>query len=59
MNEPEQINLEPPDYPCERCGISKPRLLFDQLSRFLLCESCLESIQRQQSWSLLREADSG
>jgi hypothetical protein len=57
MNEPEQIEVEPPDNPCERCGHPRPRLVFDQLSELVLCESCLEHVQRQQAWSLLRDAE--
>src|SRR2546422_6028799 len=34
-----------------------PRLVFDHLSELVLCESCLEHVQRQQAWSLLRDAD--
>jgi hypothetical protein len=55
MSEPESHDVEPPDNLCERCGHPKPRLVFDQLSELVLCESCLEHLQRQQAWSLLRE----
>ena len=55
MSDPERIDLEPPDHLCEQCGYSKPRLVFDQLSMLLLCEQCLERVQRLQAWSLLRE----
>jgi hypothetical protein len=55
MSELERIDVEPPDHLCERCGHSKPRLFFDQLSLLLLCEPCLERVQRLQAWSLLRE----
>lgn len=55
MSERENIYLEPPDHLCEQCGYSKPRLVFDQLSKLLLCEHCLEGVQRLQAWSLLRE----
>ena len=57
MSEPEGVEIEPPDNSCERCGHPKPRLIFDQLSELLLCKTCLESLQHQQSWSLLRETD--
>ena len=57
MNEPERIEVEPPDNTCERCGHSKPRLVFDQLSELVLCESYLEHVQQQQAWSLLRDVD--
>ncbi len=55
----EQIDVEPPDHLCERCGSSKPRLVFDQLSLLLLCEQCLERVQVLQAWSLLREDETG
>ena len=55
MSELERIDVEPPDHLCERCGHSKPRLAFDQLSLLVLCEQCLERVQRLQAWSLLRE----
>ena len=55
MSERETIYIEPPDHLCERCSGSKPRLVFDQLSLLLLCEQCLEHVQRLQAWSLLRE----
>jgi len=55
MSEREIIYIEPPDHLCERCGDSKPRLVFDQLSLLLLCEPCLEHMQRSQAWSFLRE----
>lgn len=54
MGEHEEIYIEPPDHLCEECGRSKPRLVFDQLSLLLLCEQCLERVQRLQAWSLLR-----
>ena len=57
MNEPERIEAEPPDNPCERCGHSKPRLVFYQLIKLVLCENCLEHVQRQQAWTLLRETE--
>ena len=57
MSEPEPIEVEPPDNPCERGGHPKPRLVFDQLSELVLCESCLVHVQRQQAWSLLRETE--
>ena len=57
MSEPDRIEIEPPDNPCERCGYSKTRLVFDQLSKLVLCENCLEHVQRQQAWSLLRETE--
>lgn len=57
MNEPERIDLEPPDNACERCGHPKRRMVFDQLSELLLCETCLERVQQQQGLSLLRDAD--
>ena len=57
MNEPERIDVEPPDNTCERCGHPKPRLVFDQLSELVLCESCREHVQQQQAWSLLRDVD--
>lgn len=57
MNELDRIEVEPPDNPCERCGYPRPRLVFDQLSELLLCEACLEQLQQQQAWSLLRDAD--
>lgn len=56
MSKDEEIDLDPPDHICERCGRAKPRLFFDEVSRSLLCISCLDRVQ-QQSWSLLREAD--
>jgi hypothetical protein len=55
MSDPERIDLEPPDHPCERCGYSKPRLVFDELSRRLLCQQCLERVQCLQAWALLHE----
>ncbi|OAI43737.1 hypothetical protein AYO43_09925 [Nitrospira sp. SCGC AG-212-E16] len=55
MNEPEWIELEPPDKACERCGHSRPLMVFDQLSKLLLCEACLDRVQRRQAWSLLHE----
>lgn len=55
MSKRETLYIEPPDHPCERCGDSKPRLVFDQLSLLLLCEPCLEHMQRSQAWSFLRE----
>lgn len=57
MSEPERIEVEPLDNRCERCGHPRSRLVFDQLSELVLCESCLEHVQRQQAWSLLRGAD--
>ncbi len=57
MHECERIEVEPPDNPYERCGHPKPRLLFDQFSKLLLCEYCLESVKSQQAWSLLREPE--
>jgi hypothetical protein len=57
MNEPGHIDVEPPDHCCERCGHSKPRLVFDHISERLLCETCFELVQHQQAWNLLREAD--
>lgn len=57
MGEPEAIEIEPPDNPCERCGHPKSRLLFDHLSKLLLCEHCLDHVKSQQAWSLLREAE--
>lgn len=59
MSEREELNIEPPDHLCERCGSSKPRLVFDQLSLLLLCEQCLERVQGLQAWSLLREDETG
>jgi len=56
MSEPERIDLKPPGDVCERCGHSRPWLVFDQLSELVLCESCLEHVQRRQAWSLLRDA---
>lgn len=55
MSDRERIDIEPPDHLCERCGHSKPRLVFDQLSMLLLCEQCLECVQRLQAWSFLSE----
>ena len=55
MSDRERMDMEPPDHLCERCGHSKLRLVFDQLSMLLLCEQCLECVQRLQAWSLLRE----
>ena len=55
MSKRETLYIEPPDHPCEGCGDSKPRLVFDQLSLLLLCEPCLEGVQRSQAWSVLRE----
>jgi hypothetical protein len=57
MSEDEAVDLDPPDHVCERCGHAKPRLSFDEMSRSLLCCSCLDRVRQQQSWSLLREAD--
>jgi len=57
MDERESTDIEPPDNPCERCGHSKSRLLFDHLSKLLLCEQCLDQVKSQQAWSLLREAE--
>jgi hypothetical protein len=57
MGESSEIEVEPPDHQCERCGHPKPRLVFDQLSKLLLCERCLDTVQSQQAWSLLRETD--
>ena len=55
MSDRERMDMEPPDHLCERCGHSKLRLVFDQLSMLLLCEQCLECVQRLQARSLLRE----
>ena len=55
MTDRERIDLEPPDHLCERCGYCKPRLVFDELSKLLLCAQCLDHVQRLQAWSLLRE----
>lgn len=55
MGDLEQKSVELPDNSCERCSLPRPRLVFDQLSELLLCETCLELVQQQQSWSLLRE----
>jgi hypothetical protein len=55
MSDRERIDLEPPDHLCERYGYSKPLLVFDKLSLLLLCEQCLERVQRLQARSLLRE----
>lgn len=49
--------MEPTDHPCERCGRTDARLIFDQWSKLLLCENCLECMRWQQTWSLLREAE--
>lgn len=57
MGESAGMDIEPPDNPCERCGHPKPRLVFDQLSKLLLCERCLNTIQSQPAWSLLRETE--
>jgi len=57
MSEGEGIEGEPPDNPCERCGHPKPRLVFNEMSRLLLCEQCLESIKSQQAWSLLSKTE--
>lgn len=57
MSEGERIEVEPPDNLCERCGHPKPRLDFDELSRLLFCEQCLESMKSQQAWFLLRETE--
>lgn len=57
MSEREGTYIDPPDHLCERCNDSKPRLVFEQLSKLLLCEQCLEDVQRRQAWSLLREDD--
>ena len=55
MSDRDRTDLKPPDHLCERCGYSKPRLVFDQLSLLLLCEQFLERVLRLQAWSLLRE----
>jgi hypothetical protein len=55
MSDRERIDVEPPDHLCKRCGHPKPRLVFDQVSLLLLCEQCLECVQRSQAWSVLRE----
>ena len=49
--------MEPTDHSCERCGRTDARLIFDQWSKLLLCENCLECMRWQQTWSLLREAE--
>lgn len=49
--------MESTDHPCERCGRTDARLIFDQWSKLLLCENCLECMRWQQTWSLLREAE--
>ena len=49
--------MEPTDHPCERCGRTDARLIFDQWSKLLLCENCFERMRWQQAWSLLREAE--
>ena len=49
--------MEPTDHPCERCGRIDALLIFDQWSKLLLCENCLECMRWQQTWSLLREAE--
>ncbi len=49
--------MELTDHPCERCGRTIPRLVFDQWSKLLLCENCLERMRWQQTWALLREAE--
>lgn len=49
--------MEPTDHPCERCGGTDARLIFDQWSKLLLCEDCFERMRSQQAWSLLREAE--
>lgn len=53
----EDIDLDPPDHACEGCGRATPRLSFDEVSRSLLCQSCLDRLQHRRSWALLREAD--
>jgi hypothetical protein len=57
MARDEDVDLDPPDHACEGCGRARPRLSFDEVSRALLCQSCLDRVQHLQSWSLLREAD--
>jgi hypothetical protein len=57
MSDPEQQSVELPDNSCERCSLPRPRLIFDQLSELLIYETCLERVQQQQSWSLLRETE--
>lgn len=57
MGERESTDIEPPDNLCERCGHPKTRLLFDPLSKLLLCEQCLDLVQSRQAWSLLRETE--
>jgi hypothetical protein len=54
MTELGQTDREPLDHSCERCGRSAPRLVFDELSKLLLCKSCLERVRDQEAWSLLR-----
>ncbi len=49
--------MEPTDHPCEQCGRTDARLIFDQWSNLLLCENCLERMRWQQTWALLREAE--
>ena len=49
--------MELTEHPCERCGRIDGRLIFDQWSKLLLCENCLECMRWQQTWSLLREAE--
>jgi hypothetical protein len=57
MSEGERIEVEPPDNPCERCRHPKPRLVFDEVSRLLLCEQCLECIRAQPAWPFLRDTE--
>ncbi len=56
MYEPERTGVEPPDHACERCGYTKPRLMFDQSSRLILCERCVEAVRERQAWPQLHEA---
>jgi hypothetical protein len=49
--------MDQTDHPCEQCARTNARLIFDQWSKLLLCETCLERMRWQQTWSLLREAE--
>lgn len=57
MHESERSALEPPDRPCERCGYAKPRLVFDPLSRLILCEDCAETVREQEPWRHLHQVE--
>lgn len=47
----ENIELEPPDHPCERCHHLSPQLFFDEDNRLLLCPRCMEREQQERARS--------